>query len=528
MPKAQLCVLQVEHLGPIDHATLEFSSGLNVLTGETGAGKTLLIGALTLCAGESDVRGLQKGSALRASAVFQTSDGEVSLTHDGDDRDRLRSTRDGLVVSAKALSEAASELIVIYGQSASQRLRTSSEALRIIDACGDIDARPLAEARRRIDRLTSELHQLGGDDAARAREAEYTRFQLGEFHDVAPKSETELDEVLERLTHLTTLRDNVTNLESAAGLLDGDDTTSASALLRHAGRTLSLVEPLATLSLRLKELSDEVTEIARTINESSDLLAGDDHESESLETRATQLHSLIRKFGGSLAAAIAQEQQLRESLDRLESAETTARDLEDQIQSLEIVIREESARLREQRELAGVNFVAAVSKQLGRVALSNAVLDVVVGGDDGSDVMFMFSADRRRPPGPLHQLASGGELARVLLAMSLESLSDGVVAVFDEVDSGIGGSVAEQIGECLRELAARQQVIVVTHLASIAALADRHFVVRGTSGEVMEATVTEVTGDERITEIARMLAGDSAPREAHALAEQLLSRRVSR
>jgi DNA repair protein RecN (Recombination protein N) len=524
MPKAQLHALQVDHIGPIEHATLEFSDGLNVLTGETGAGKTLLVGALTLCAGESDERGLRHGGALRASALFLTGDAEISLTRTGDERERLRSSIDGLVVSAKALEDAASQLMVIYGQSASQRLRTPAEALRIIDAFGVIDTGTLVDARRELAHVESQLKQLGGDSAGRERETEYSAFQLRELASAELTSPDELEAVLERLTALTALRENRRGLLDASALLDGDDASSASAQLHRASRALDSVAPMVGVSHRLRAMSDEVIEIAHDISSAADGSVEDEREFNVLEARATQLHAIVRKFGGSLAEALVQQRQLKEALARLESADARARELDGETRRLVRVIQDEASRVRIEREAAARSFVGAVSQQLKRVTLPTATVEVLVTGEDGSDVTIMFSADRQRRPGPLHQLASGGELARVLLAISLETLSDGVVAVFDEVDAGIGGAVAEQIGECLHELATRQQVIVVTHLASIAALADRHFVVRGSTTESPHATVSVVSGEDRITEIARMLAGESAPREARALADQLLAR----
>jgi DNA repair protein RecN (Recombination protein N) len=178
--------------------------------------------------------------------------------------------------------------------------------------------------------------------------------------------------------------------------------------------------------------------------------------------------------------------------------------------------------LRE-RVAAASSLSAAVASQLPRVALAHAELRFVVAGEDGADAQILFTPNPGQPEGPLAALASGGELSRVLLALSLESADADVVAVFDEVDAGVGGQVAQQIGECLRELGQHQQVLAVTHLATVAAKADHHFVIekRFESDDVF-TSVRALSGEARVNEIARMLAGDEITVESRALAQQML------
>jgi DNA repair protein RecN (Recombination protein N) len=178
---------------------------------------------------------------------------------------------------------------------------------------------------------------------------------------------------------------------------------------------------------------------------------------------------------------------------------------------------------KNEREFACVQLTEAVRRHLPRVALPNALLRFVVDGDDGSDAQILFTPNPGLPEGPLQSLASGGELSRVLLALSLETAHEDVVAVFDEIDAGVGGQVAQQIGQCLYEVGRRQQVLAVTHLASVAAKADHHFVIEKlTTHGVTSTTLRPVTGEHRVNEIARMLAGDHISAEAKALASQLL------
>lgn len=523
MPDTQLLSLQVENLGPIASAHLDFTEGLNVLTGETGAGKTLLVGALSLCAGYSDERGLRHDGPLAVSSVFATGEREVSLSRRDDGSSRLRSYLDGTLTSATGLRDAADSLLSIYGQAASQRLRSGTEALRLVDQHGSIDATALARARRELADATRELAELGGDAATRDREIAYLRTRLAEVDTVAPTSATELDEVIEQIKNLELVRAHHEAIAQAAALLDADDGAAAAPLLSEAIRRLPDEGEFSSLLARLRAAHAEVADVAHSLAARRYAAAPDESELAQLDARATDLHRLARSFGGSLAAALADAATMRDDLDRLEASTSRSGDLETRIRDLDITVAEENRRLRAARESAAQAFTAAVSSHFASVALPRAELSASVEGDDGSAITLLFSPDGRRAPGPLPQLASGGELARVMLAISLESVSADVVAVFDEVDAGIGGTVAERIGECLRTLARRQQVIVVTHLASVAALADRHFVVDGATGERPAATVREVTGEDRVHEVARMLAGFSAPAASRALAEQLLA-----
>jgi DNA repair protein RecN (Recombination protein N) len=210
-------------------------------------------------------------------------------------------------------------------------------------------------------------------------------------------------------------------------------------------------------------------------------------------------------------------------IDELASAEDRLVTLDARVQELRTREATLADEVRLQRQGACEDLTTRVSRQLPRVALPHAALRFSAQGADGSDAQIFFTPNPGWPEGPLQSLASGGELSRVLLALSLETALDDVVAVFDEVDAGVGGQVAQQIGECLREVGESQQVIAVTHLASVAAKASHHFVIEKTvNAGVTTTRVRPVSGEERVREVARMLAGDAMTDEAHALARRLL------
>jgi DNA repair protein RecN (Recombination protein N) len=200
--------------------------------------------------------------------------------------------------------------------------------------------------------------------------------------------------------------------------------------------------------------------------------------------------------------------------------------LDDEIDALNARVAALAETALRERTAAAASLSAAVMAQLSRVALAHARIRFVVDGEDGAEAQILFTPNPGQPEGPLQALASGGELSRVLLAISLESAHEDVVAVFDEVDAGVGGQVAQQIGECLRELGQTQQVLAVTHLASVAAKADHHFVIEKLIGRNdVSTSVRALSGDERVEEIARMLAGDAITVESRALARQMLETR---
>ncbi len=523
MPDSELLSLYGKQIGPIDEVSIDFGSGLNVLTGETGAGKTILLGALQLALGERDSRSAARAGTV-AVAVFATEDREIALRRTADDAGRLRASINGEPASADSLVAHAENLVTIYGQHDSVRLRSRREALRLIDEFGSIDDHALVEVRGELRELTDLLAAQGGDSASREREIEFLSYQLTEFEQVAPLDGDELRRTVEELTDLTTLRERSIDLAAAVTELDGDDenavmTRWASISRRvpeslHAGETRRAFDEILA---RARELTAEL----RTVLEETDL---DASRSDALEHRVSELQALARKHGGTLESAISRAAELRQELadrerdrDRLAVADLRM----DELRAAEAVL---SAELRGQRESAAATFSRAVSDQLPRVALGGSRFDTTVSGDDGSTVTFLYSSSPSMELGGVAEMASGGELSRLLLAMSLVGRRDSTVAIYDEIDAGIGGATAEQIGECLAELAQTQQVIVVSHLATIAARAAHHFVVERHDGrDRPEITVRKVDGESRVDELSRMLSGGTGRSESRALATALLN-----
>lgn len=524
MPKSQLIELFAHGLGIIEDAKVEFGPGFNVITGETGAGKTLLLGALDLCVGGESTSSRQALlDDMRVAALFRTADGaETVLSREMSAGGRLRGTIDGATTSAEALRNLASELIVIHGQHDSLTLRNRSDVLEIIDTNGRVDTSALDEVRRMHALARTARSRLGGDELQRTRELEFLDFQIAELEDARISSGDELNRALEELRRLSELRDGQAALAAAMSELDGDDESILDRLAAAIGR-IPASEAFRAQRDSLHESLQSARESVRELWSLVDTEVLDDGAIDCLDVRIVTLQQVARKYGGSLTVALTTLDSLRQERADLHGAKERLIELDEQIHRLEVEERTLASRVRKDRETAAARLTEAVQRQLPRVALTNAALRFEVDGVDGSSAQILFTPNPGLPEGPLQALASGGELSRVLLALSLETVHEDVVAVFDEIDAGVGGQVAQQIGECLAELGRLQQVLAVTHLASVAAKADHHLVVDKTMVEgSVTTTFRSVSGQERVREIARMLAGDEMSDESLALASRLL------
>ncbi len=522
MPSARLIELYAHGLGVIDDARVEFGPGFNVLTGETGAGKTLMLGALMLCLGEDVASRHGARDDLRAAAVVSDLAGhELVLAREATSSGRLRSLVNASPSSADALRALGRSLVVIHGQHDSLRLRSRAEIRSLLDASAGISTAALDEVRTHLRGAREELATLGGSDAEREREIDFLDFQLRELDEARIVSSNELAEALAELERLSSLRDGLAALTGVVETLD-DGPTSALGQLADAVATIPAD---AVYDLPREAMRDALTRAREALSDLAALCDPDLVDEARLyevENRVDVLSVVARKYG-SLEEALSARDRFVARREELRDASARREELSYLIEGLIERETAESARLLGARRSAARALEHALAIQLPRVALSGASLRFVVDGADGAEVDLLFRAGAGQTEGPVSGVASGGELSRVLLAIALETVGDDAVAVFDEVDAGLGGQVAQQIGECLAELGARQQVLAVTHLATVAARAQHHFVVEKSVQDGRTTTVVrEVTGEARVGEIARMLAGDADASESRALATRLL------
>lgn len=519
-----LASLRVRNLGAVDDVTIEFEPGLNVLTGETGAGKTLLIEALHLVLGGTDrhlpVRDPTASSAVEA--VFVDDAGtETVLARELAPGGRLRARIDGATASAQMLADRATPLCELHGQHEHQILRDKGAARVLLDRTAAIDGGEVAQLRRRRAELIALRGRLGGTAEERRRSIDLVRHELAEIDDVAPAGPGELDALLEELTTVSGMLDAKGAVLRAAATLDADgDAASAASLL--AAALTALPRAMASERAELDGLLSSTRDLAGRLVREVEALDDDPGRLEQLDARVARLQALVRKHGHTLADVLARRDQLAADLERLEADEARATQVGGELDRTEHDLEVAEGALRRQRTDAAAALAAAVAGRLGPLALPHAAFDVRVEGAAGELVTFLFSGTGAFEPAPLADAASGGELARVMLALTLATRAVASCVVFDEVDAGVGGETARSLAACLDETAHRAQVIVVTHLASVAAVATHHVVVeRGTrAGD--PARVGAVRDAARVAEVARMLAGNASDPTATAHAAALL------
>lgn len=550
-----LTELRVENLLLIECAQLRLAPGLNVLTGETGAGKTVLAHALDLLLGgrakpaivrpgaaEAYVEGVfELPDALRAELGERLPAGaeELVLARRIGADGRTRALVNGRSATVADLRELAEPLITFYGQHEHRRLTLAGAQLEILDGfCGSahLARRELVAAAhtvaREADQALADLRELAG---ARERELDLLDFELAEIDAAAPSQEeaTALGEERERLRHVEALSGAALGAAEAAGADDG----GVASLLASAGRGLAGtdgIDPaLDTLAERWRGLALEVSELGRELRDYAEGLEAEPGRLDAVEERLAELERLQRKHGGSIAGVLAHAALCRARRAELESAELAIREASARRAEAQAALQEGSAALHKARAAAAPKLAAAVRERLDELAMKGAAFEIELqereAGPAGADaVEFLIAPNPGVPAGPLRDTASGGELSRVMLAlMGVAAGATGArerTLVFDEVDAGIGGQTAHAVGDALRDLSAGRQVICITHLPQVASLAARHFsIAKDASTTPALTTVNELRGDEVVSELARMLgAGDDHDGAARRHAEELL------
>lgn len=540
-----LTELRIAGLGVISEAVLEPDPGFTVVTGETGAGKTMVVTGLGLIAGERAESRLVRSGSTRAvvearfspvpddllpqveAAGAELEEGELLVSRQIGSRSR--SLIGGVQVPAATAAEVGESLVTIHGQSEQVRLGTAERQRGVLDrAAGPVLAGVLgryreAYAARRA--AAAELATLVAESQARAREIDLLRFGLDEIAAVDPQPGE--DQALAAEAHrLQSVDDLRLAASRAAVALSGDemstsDEPSALALVAAARKALEqaaagdqMAAPLADRARELAALTADLA--AETASYLADLDA-DPARLEWIAARRSDLQSLTRKYGNSVDEVLAWSQQSAQRLTELHGGEGRIQELQAEVTRLSGQVNDLAGQLTSLRRAAAEQFTGRVTAELAALAMPRARLrfeltPLAEPGPYGADsVSLLFSANPGSEPGPLGRIASGGELSRVRLALEVV-LADGEAGtttfVFDEVDAGIGGTVALEVGRRLARLARSAQVIVVTHLAQVAAYADRHVVVAKTDdGSVTTSGLVEVAAADRLSELARMMGG---------------------
>jgi DNA repair protein RecN (Recombination protein N) len=576
-----LAEIRIEALGAISAASAEFDRGLTVLTGETGAGKTMVVTGLHLLGGaRADATRVRSGSnravvegrfttlelgdglggridaILDSSGAERDDDGSViaarSVSKDGPSRAYLG----GRSVPAKSLSTFTTELLALHGQNDQLRLMRPDQQRVALDRFVDLSAL-LARYRGVRDEWLTARRDLA-DRRQRARElaleADRLQFGLDEIDAVAPQpgEDDALVSDIRRLSELDALRDAAQTARAAlSGAMDDEPTngTSATDGVGHAMTALQGTDDAAlrTLGDRLGEALLIIGEVSTELGDYLAELPSDASTLESKLARQGELRTLTRKYAGDINGVLAWARDARDRLAQLDVSEEALTSLAKRVDELEVALVGAASGITKARTKAAKSLAKAVTEELAGLAMAGAAFSIGVApltgraddsaplrlpsgetvhaGHDGVDaVEFGFTPHSGSDVLPLAKSASGGELSRVMLALEvvLAASAEGTTMVFDEVDAGVGGRAAVQIGRRLARLARTHQVIVVTHLPQVAAYADVHLVVDSGASKGKASEVRRLDDDDRVAELARMLAGLGESDSGRAHARELL------
>jgi DNA repair protein RecN (Recombination protein N) len=522
--------LSASNLGLIESASLDIGEGLTVVTGETGAGKTLMLGALRLLRGDDAGKSLigPHDDHLDVSARF-VDDATEQVARRSVSASRSKAYLDGVISTATSLGRDVGPKIAIVGQN-DQHTITSSIGVRnlvdrLLDDDGVLALKTYCLSWETYIAVSQEASTLGTDHRALEREQEMLRFQVSEIDDAAFASgdEEDLRSVAIRLRSAETLAVHIDSAMTALG--DEGASANVSAALGALRSAASLDASLGELDDRIDELLIVLSELLSDVGRYGSVLSSDPLELQAIEARLADLGALKRKYGDTIDDILVFRKNAGERSDRLHRLLASAEDIEERLAVAQKALVATGASLTDARVRAGGVLAGAATIHLSDLGFSAPVVDVSVVASDpsahGADVAtLLFASDSSLNPAPASSVASGGELSRLVLALTLAAGgADAEVVAFDEIDAGIGGSTALAMGRKLASLAESRQVICVTHLPQVAAFGNAHLVVTRTG---TTATVTRVEGEDRVTEISRMLAGLSDSDLAQQHASELL------
>ena len=533
--------LRVRNYAVVESVDVEFAPGLNVLTGETGAGKSVLMGALALALGARADASVVRDGAKEAE-VEADFGGRVlrrTVTREG----RSRAWIDDESVSMAELREAGRGLVEAHGPSAAMRLAEEQGQREALDAFGGLEATTpevAAYAARwsEYEACRGRLDELAATEAADPDAVDLLRYQIGEI-EAAELGED--DETLaERHAAAAHAEEIAENANAATEALGGDDGASAAiaaarvrlgAMARHFPQAAAWAEEADDIAVRIQELSRSVADAVSGLDAGAEDLAV-------LDARLTVVNRLRRKYlpkGGGVAALVGVLEGKRAKLDALENRERRIEELKSELESAGKALKKAGAALSKRRRVAAAGLAKAATDELRGLGFRQAGFSVAVEPAEPSShgcdhVAFMFAPNPGEAARPLADIASSGEIARVLLALASATLSRSPgyarapTLVFDEIDANIGGEVGRAVGERLRSVASGRQAIALTHLPQTAVYGERHLVVsKAVSGGRTRTRIAPVEGGERVSEIARMLGGEKITSVVRKHAQELLT-----
>ena len=549
-----LTELRIRNFAIIEQVNLPLAEGFNVLSGETGAGKSIIVGALGLLLGERasadlvrsgadkatvegvfDVSGLKSISALADDRGIEMEEDTLVLKREIATNGRGRAWINGTTVTAAVLAEIGRELVNLHGQHDAQTLLDNESQRRILDAFagGEPQATTVRNTFAELSSVRREIANLATRRAEAEKRADYLRHVAREIEEakLSPGEDSKLEDearVLENADELRTLA------SSLGELLSGEE-GSVISQLGAAQRPLSSIERIDPSASRMQELFDAgfyaLQELARAVDDYAGSVELDPARLEEVRRRRDRLFGLLKKYGPSLENVIETGRNARAELDLIDTAQFDLANLNARETELRRRLVNEAEKLSEMRLSAAKKLAKAVDSLLPSLGMPDGRFRVTLTSRDepnaegAEDVEFRVALNVGHEDRPLARVASGGELSRVMLALKtiLARVDRVPTLIFDEVDAGIGGRVGLQVGDTLRRVAAEHQVFAISHLPQIAARAHHHIVVaKGAKGGVTTADITVLEGTSRVNEIARMLGGDPESKVSRAHAKELL------
>ncbi len=551
--------IHIRDLGVIREAQLDLGPGLTVLTGETGAGKTMVLNALGLLLGSrSDASAVRKGQEqafvegrwllpkealdrITASGI-EIEDGELLVSRSISSEGRSKATVSGRSVPVGVLTEIGEHLVVVHGQSDQIRLKSAAAQREALDQFAGAPLAALTDKYAEIytawKMAANRLQVLTTESSSRAREADEIRAAVEELTKLDPKSgeDVELSELAERLTHVEELRIAAAAAHEELSSDSFDDSSDALTAIGKARRALEQVSnhdpELEKLAVQLKEIGFSLNETAASISSYIAALDNDGaSELEKIQSRRAELSSAMRKYGPTLDEVIAYLETAGSRLLDLDSSDEAIASLTIEEQQLSKQAHDLAEQISSIRTKAAAELSAAVTSELSALAMTGASLDASITrlGEltaHGYDqVALLLSAYPGAEPRPIGKGASGGELSRIMLAIEVVLAKSELAPtfIFDEVDAGVGGAAASEVGKRLAMLARNAQVIVVTHLPQVAAFASRHLrVLKSSTADFTATDVVRLEGEQVVEELARMLSGLSESESGRSHAKELL------
>jgi DNA repair protein RecN (Recombination protein N) len=549
-----LTELRIKNFAIIESLTLPLAGGFNVLTGETGAGKSIIVGALGLLLGERASADLIRTGAEKAvvEGVFDVAhraDLRAFLDEHGVDMDeplvvlrreiastgRTRAWINGGTATAAVLASVGRLLVNLHGQHEAQTLLDEASQRTILDAFGNAvqQADRVRAAHEQLAAITRDMHSLSTRKDDAERRADYLRHVVSEIQAAAlvAGEDDRLEDEARRLEHAEELQSLALGM---AGALDGEEHTVLQTLAT-VQRSLGAIQRIDPALSRLQELFDSgfyaLEELSRELADYASSVDLDPARLDEVERRRDLIFTLTKKYGPALADVMETGRRAREELDLVDTAGLDLRELERRQADAQRTLEAEAGALTTLRERAATHLAAAVDEVLPELGMPDGHFEVRLlprqhlAATGAEDIEFCVALNVGHESRPLAKVASGGELSRVMLALKtiLARLDHVPTLVFDEVDAGIGGRVGLQVGETMRRVAADHQVLAISHLAQIAARAHHHIVVaKGARSGVTTADTRVVSGEERVAEVSRLLGGDAESEVSRAHARELL------